>query len=439
MYRIFLTTIAVFFLALYPAIAQEEKKAAAPDKDQAASEKTDAPKLEDAGTVAEIQAFLGAFQEKLQAEFQEAMQKAPQDVAVFSALLKRVGDTTVAAGKKMLQVAKSDEDKETGYTALIEGYKTSAQSEKMGKIEQLKKDRGFTKEDEADREKIVGLLQEVMAVETEGDKQVNALLDTLEKEGKYAKLVDWERFQQFAQGRLPKIFRELQAKFDREVFDRFKDDMKKWAGKNFEGADPDRLLMLIVQLAETEGARKADPEIVGKTIRELTDYLQSPECTLPAERKQRIVEQFAGHARRCIGAELKLYGKTLDDKDLDWNALRGKYVLVQFTASWCGPCKLEIPGMLESYEKYRGKGFEIVSVFIWDKLDDVRKSVEEHKLPWTIVSEELTEKAKLPPQGKAYAIGGVPTMLLVDKEGKVVSTEARGPQLQEKLAELLGK
>jgi hypothetical protein len=95
--------------------------------------------------------------------------------------------------------------------------------------------------------------------------------------------------------------------------------------------------------------------------------------------------------------------------------------------------------MLKAYEQYHDKGFEIVSVYVWDKLADTKHAVEEEKLPWLIVSEELTEKANKPPQGTTYCIQGVPTMLLVDKDGKIIDTEIRGPQLLSRLAEIFGK
>ena len=122
-----------------------------------------------------------------------------------------------------------------------------------------------------------------------------------------------------------------------------------------------------------------------------------------------------------------LYGKTIDDEDFDWESLREKYVLVKFTATWCGPCKGEIPGMLEAYQKYHDKGFEIVSVYIWeveesDAVATVRQFVEQEKLPWIILSESLTAKAGQQPQGEAFGIKGVPTMVLVDKRGKIVAS-----------------
>ena len=134
---------------------------------------------------------------------------------------------------------------------------------------------------------------------------------------------------------------------------------------------------------------------------------------------------FPDGSEITINSDFPLYGKTLDDEDFDWESLRGQYVLVKFTATWCLPCKAAIPGMLEAYEKYHDKGFEIVSVYIWEDgpnaVSTVRRFVEREKLPWIILSESLTVKAGQPPQGEAFGIEYVPTMVLVDKEGKIIA------------------
>jgi len=104
------------------------------------------------------------------------------------------------------------------------------------------------------------------------------------------------------------------------------------------------------------------------------------------------------------------------------------------------PCQMEIPGMLEAYEKYHDSGLEIVSVYIWqsehDPVATVKSYVEEKKLPWIIISEELSKKAGHPAYGDFYGMRSVPTMVLVDKEGKIIMTDARGVPLQAKLAEI---
>ena len=147
-----------------------------------------------------------------------------------------------------------------------------------------------------------------------------------------------------------------------------------------------------------------------------------------------------------VGESFSLYGKTVQNEDFDWGSLRGKYVLVKFTATWCPPCKAEIPGMLEAYDKYHGKGLEIVSVYIWEsnasgkdidkQIAGIKRSVQHEKLPWVILSEPQTVKANQPPQGDFFDIQGVPTMLLLDKDGNIITDNARGETLKWELKKL---
>ena len=223
-----------------------------------------------------------------------------------------------------------------------------------------------------------------------------------------------------------------------DSFDTFKAELKAWI--NRKTVNVDEIPQIWLQFAEKCGIPAE------QIINELIAYFQSPECTVSWE------EHYATEWKKLLltafGSNLKLYGRTLDDKDFDWKSLRGKYVLVQFTATWCGPCHMEIPGMREVYKKYHDKGFEIVSIYIFERGDDPVASIREHvaheKLPWIIISETLTEKAGMFPEqrgwqkgyGEVYGINGVPKMLLVNKTGKIIMTEARGEALQTKLAEI---
>ena len=215
-----------------------------------------------------------------------------------------------------------------------------------------------------------------------------------------------------------------------ESFNTFKAELKAWI--NRKTVNVYEIPQLGLVFAEKCGVPAE------QIINDLIEYLQSPECKAPW--KNHAATEWKKLLLTAFGSDLKLYGKTLDDNDFDWDSLRGKYVLVQFTATWCGPCHMEIPGMREAYKKYHDKGFEIVSIYIFERGTDPVASVKEHvehaKLPWIILSETLTEKAELPSYGKSYAIHGVPTMLLVDKAGKIIMTNARGEALQGKLAEI---
>jgi len=223
-----------------------------------------------------------------------------------------------------------------------------------------------------------------------------------------------------------------------ESFDTFKAELKAWI--NRKTVNVHNIPQLGLLLAEKCGVPAE------QFMNELIAYLQSPECKSPY--KESCVTEWKKMLLTAIGSDLNLYGRTLDDKDFDWDSLRGKYVLVQFTATWCGPCHMEIPGMREAYKKYHDKGFEIVSIYIFERGDDPVASIKEHvaheKLPWIILSETLTEKAGMFPEqqgwekgyGEVYGINGVPKMLLVDKTGKIIMTQARGEALQAKLAEI---
>ena len=235
------------------------------------------------------------------------------------------------------------------------------------------------------------------------------------------------RFNQFAE-------KTAQGQGSPENFAQFMSELKPWLNQK----------ALPASIPVSFGLQIAQRNRVSAEtfIEELTKFVQSPECTLTAEEKVQAMVAMEAPFRLSVGKNPKLYGKTLDDKDFKWDDLRGKYVLIKFTATWCGPCKGEIPGMLEAYKKYHDQGLEIVSVYIGERgtdeeqIEGVQKAVEEEKLPWIILSETLTAKAEQPEQGEFYSIRGVPTMVLVDKEGKIIMPDARGADLQKKLAEV---
>lgn len=116
--------------------------------------------------------------------------------------------------------------------------------------------------------------------------------------------------------------------------------------------------------------------------------------------------------------------------------LRGQYVLLDFWASWCGPCRKENPNVIANYAKYKDKGFTVMSV----SLDFDRKkwldAIKKDKLVWPNHVSELKgwQTSVLP----SYGITGIPFTVLIDKNGKIVQTNLRGPALEEKLKEIFG-
>jgi len=124
------------------------------------------------------------------------------------------------------------------------------------------------------------------------------------------------------------------------------------------------------------------------------------------------------------GQALEIDGSTLDGQPFDIKDWRGKVVLVDFWATWCAPCVAELPNVKRAYERYHKDGFEVVGVSLDTDRGRLSEFVKERELPWPqIISENSAERFWNSPMARKYRISSIPTMYLLDKEGKV----AMGP------------
>ena len=137
-----------------------------------------------------------------------------------------------------------------------------------------------------------------------------------------------------------------------------------------------------------------------------------------------------------VGADIKDFdAETLSGEMVSLKDVRGKnkYVLLEFWASWCGPCRAEIPHMKKAYVEYKDKGFEIFSFTIDDDKDAWADASEEENMPWIDTGFGSESEPTV-----LYEVTGVPANYLVDGEtGKVIARNLRGHKLDEKLKELL--
>ena len=116
----------------------------------------------------------------------------------------------------------------------------------------------------------------------------------------------------------------------------------------------------------------------------------------------------------------------LDGKPVSLADYRGKLVLIDFWATWCGPCIAELPNVKAVYEKYHDKGFEIIGISLDTDEAALRKFIRKNQLPWRQVFDGKRWETPLVQQ---YSVRGIPAQFLIDREGRVISVEARGERL----------
>jgi len=121
-------------------------------------------------------------------------------------------------------------------------------------------------------------------------------------------------------------------------------------------------------------------------------------------------------------------------KDVSISSFKGKYVLIDFWASWCGPCRHNNPKLVRLYNKYHEKGLEIYGISLDEDSDDWKKAVQHDKLKWIQV---IDDKGWAAPSASAYGVDMIPSSFLIDKQGVINRVNAEGAELEISVKDLL--
>lgn len=170
-------------------------------------------------------------------------------------------------------------------------------------------------------------------------------------------------------------------------------------------------------------------------------FANHPNAKLKARAEQKL------KVAELLKAPIAMSFTAADGRAVDVAQLRGKVVLIDFWAVWCGPCREEIPNVVANYEKYHAQGFEVVGIS-FDRAPNAEKPWKSARTVEQVLA--FTKEQGMPwpqyydgsywdnPYGKQYGIRGIPAMFLLDQNGMVVSLNARGPKLEKEVRRLLG-
>jgi peroxiredoxin/sRNA-binding regulator protein Hfq len=149
---------------------------------------------------------------------------------------------------------------------------------------------------------------------------------------------------------------------------------------------------------------------------------------------KKLEETVATYKNTAVGSMAPAFTQNdLNGKAISLTDLRGGYVLLDFWASWCVPCRKENPSVLHAYNKFKNKGFTIFAVSLDDNAESWKKAVAEDHLPWMQVSDlKGTDNAA----ALKYGIFSIPSNFLIDPKGKIIAINLRGDALEKKLAEI---
>jgi peroxiredoxin len=148
--------------------------------------------------------------------------------------------------------------------------------------------------------------------------------------------------------------------------------------------------------------------------------------------KKQPLRQNASAESGAMAPEVSLPGT--DGKIITLSSFRGKYVLLDFWASWCGPCRGENPNVVAAYERFKDKNFTILGVSLDNKKEAWEKAIKDDGLVWTQVSDL---KGWSSAAAALYAVQSIPTNFLIDPKGKIIARNLRGNELEEMLQEVL--
>lgn len=201
------------------------------------------------------------------------------------------------------------------------------------------------------------------------------------------------------------------------------------AHKSDEGC----VVSLVQTLRDEKYYEGADPSVKNGQFK---TYLEKYTTQLRKARADREAQEKAASeaaSKSAVGQMFTDFQAEYDGKTYKLSDYvgRGKYVLVDFWASWCGPCKAEIPNLIKVYNQYKGDKFEVLGVATWDEPKASLKTIEQMQIPYPQILNAQRAGSD------AYGITGIPQIILFGPDGTILKRDLRGEQIEATIKELL--
>lgn len=206
------------------------------------------------------------------------------------------------------------------------------------------------------------------------------------------------------------------------------DSLLREVGKEFAIKNPKSYVSLIA-LRDYAGYEDMNVEKVEAVYNVLEDKIKN------SVSGKEFANRISVAKKTAVGQPaINFTQQDVNGKLVSLSSFKGKYVLVDFWASWCGPCRAENPNVVKAFNKYKSKGFDILGVSFDDDKDAWLAAIKKDGLTWTHVSDLKGWENAV---AKMYQIKSIPQNYLLDKEGKIIGKNLRGEDLELKLAELI--
>lgn len=177
----------------------------------------------------------------------------------------------------------------------------------------------------------------------------------------------------------------------------------------------------LIEASMVSNQRDKAKAFITRVKADLADHPQSAQVS-------QFLEQIGGDLYLPgVGDEMKIAFTDLNGKEIDLEKMKDKVILVDFWATWCGPCIAEMPNVTAAYETYKDKGFEVVGISLDEDKAAVVKFIADNKMPWPQFVDGKGWENEL---AQRFGIRSIPATFLVGKGGRIVASNLRGPDLE---------